>query len=191
MFVLVGCEESGVVRRAFADNGHDAWSCDLLPARDGSIKHFKMDIMSLLANQNIKWDIIILHPPCTALSLSGNSHYASGKPRHASRLDALDWTKSLWELAKISALVGCALENPVGVLWGTLGKPQFIQPWQFGHGECKNTGILTHGLPPLVPTDIVEGRAQRIANMPDSKGRAQRRSETYGGIAKAMADQWG
>lgn len=190
MKVLIGCEESGTVREAFRRRGHDAWSNDLIPARDGSQYHLQMDVMEAI--HGYPWDIIILHPPCTALAVSGNRWYGQGMPRHGERIAARAWTRVLWHDAKRVARIGVCLENPVGVLTWYLGvKPQYIQPWQFGHGETKKTGLWLHNLPPLVPTDIVEGREQRIWKMPPSETRARDRSTTYRGIAEAMAEQWG
>lgn len=189
MRVLIGCEESGVVRRAFCARGHEAWSNDLLPARDGSKYHLKCDVMKALYWDD--WDIVILHPDCTAMALSGNRWYGKGMPFHKQRVDAIVWTRELWRQAKKCSRVGCALENPTGVLWSEIGKPQWIQPWQFGHGETKKTGIITDRLPPLLPTNIVEGREQRIWRMPPGENRKRDSSETFKGIGDAMADQWG
>lgn len=188
--VLIGCEESGVVRRAFRALGHDAFSCDLLPARDGNkSKHFQKDVKEVLRFGY--WDLVILHPSCTALALSGNGTYGTGKAKHQERKYATAWTLDLWELAKRSAK-RVALENPVGVLFGAMDVvPQYVQPWQFGHGETKKTGFALHNLPPLIPTDIVAGREQRVWKMPPSKTRSRDISETYQGIADAMAKQWG
>lgn len=188
MKVLVGCEESGKVRDAFARLGHDAWSNDLIPARNGG-NHLQWNVFDALTRR--RWDIIVLHPPCTALSLSGNRWYGKKMPRHQERLDAIDWTIKLWKLAKDVAKVGCALENPTSVIWQHIGQPQYIQPNQFGHGEQKKTGILTYNLPPLKPTNIVEGREQRVWRMAPGPNRKRDRSETYQGIADAMAEQWG
>lgn len=190
MRVLVGCEESGKVLDAFAKLGHDAWSNDLVPCRGvDQSRHLLMDVKEAI--RDAKWDIIILHPPCTALSLSGNRWYGRGLRYHPERLRAIKWTSDLWSLAKKNALIGCALENPTSVVWQHIGKPQYIQPWQFGHGEQKKTGILTHGLPALTPTKIVKGREQRIWRMALGINRKRDRSETFQGIADAMADQWG
>jgi hypothetical protein len=189
--VLVGCEESGKVREAFRKLGHDAWSCDLLPPRDGSLHHFEGDIFDYI-NHPDGWDIIILHPPCTALSLSGNRWYGRNMPRHQERIDAISWTMNLWELAKRVAKVGCALENPTSVIWHHLGaQVQYIQPYDFGHGETKKTGLALHNLPSLVATSKVAGRVPRVWKMPPGKNRKRDRSETYQGIADAMAEQWG
>jgi len=188
MRVLIGCEESGKVRDAFQKLGHDAWSNDLLPTRQG-IKHLQCDVFEAMAFA--KWDIIILHPDCTALSLSGNGTYGAGKEKYHKRIEAIEWTIRLWEAAKFYAVHGCALENPTSVIWQHLGKPQYIQPYQYGHGETKKTGILLHNLPELIPTNIVDGREQRIWKMAPSPNRKRDRAETYQGIADAMASQWG
>jgi hypothetical protein len=189
MRILIGCEESGVVRDAFLLKGHDAWSCDIIPCRRGG-QHLQMDIIEAIESHG-PWDIIILHPPCDALAVSGNGTYGEGKPKNGYRSAAIAWTYNLWLLARVYARVGVCLENPVGVLTSWLGKPQYIQPWQFGHGEQKKTGLWLHNLPKLIPTDIVKGREQRIWKMPPSSTRKRDRSETYTGIAKAMAEQWG
>ncbi len=202
MRVLVGCEESGVVREAFRRRGHDAWSCDLLPARDGSEHHIQGDVA--LAMQR-GWDIIILFWECTAMAVSGNAHYGKGTPGYNKRLAALDLAESLWNDAKKHSAVGCAFENPVSVLWNRIGKPEYYQPYQFGHDASKKTGILTDGLPPLRrpprhlwhPPRMVNGKP-RWGNqtdsgqnkLPPSPTRARDRAETYSGIADAMAD-WG
>ena len=186
--VLVGCEESQVVCKAFRAKGHEAYSCDLLPCLGGHPEwHFQGDVMETISSG--VWDLIILHPPCTYLAVSGNRWYGKGKLLHRKRQDAQIWTHSLWCLAKDRSPHVC-LENPVGVL--RIGaNPQYIQPWQFGHGETKKTGLWLHNLPPLKPTNIVEGREQRIWKMPPSEERSKLRSKTYPGIAKAMAEQWG
>jgi len=136
------------------------------------------------------WDLIILHPDCTAMALSGNRWYGINMPRHAERLAAVDWTVNLWHLA-IQHADKVALENPASVVFRHLGGAQFVQPWQFGHGEVKRTGFALHNLPKLAPTDIVDGRAERVWRMPPSPTRKRDRSITYQGIADAMAGQWG
>jgi hypothetical protein len=186
MRVLVACESSGTVREAFRRLGHDAWSNDLLPADDDSQHHILGDCMAAIRSQ--RWDLIIMHPPCTALAVSGNRWYGKGMPKHNERLESIQWTVALFELAKQHAS-RVALENPVGVL--PIPATQYIQPWQFGHGETKKTGLWLHNLPLLIPTDIVEGREQRIWKMPPSADRWKIRSKTYHGIADAMAEQWG
>lgn len=185
MQVLIACESSGTVREAFRALGHDAWSNDLLPADDGSPHHIQGDCVAAI--QSRQWDLIIMHPPCTALAVSGNRWYGKGMPRHNERLEAINWTVALFELAKQHA-PRVAMENPVGVL--PVPATQYIQPWQFGHGETKKTGLWLHNLPLLVPTNIVEGRQQRIWKLPPSADRWKIRSKTYQGIADAFAAQW-
>lgn len=186
MNVLVACEYSGVVRDAFIAKGHNAISCDLLPT-DRPGPHIQGDCIDAIKSR--QWDLIIMHPPCTALAVSGNRWYGKGMPKHNERLESIKWTLDLWELAKRHARIGVAMENPVGVL--PMKPTQYIQPWQFGHGETKKTGLWLHNLPPLVPTDIVEGREQRIWKLPPSADRWKIRSTTFQGIADAMAAQWG
>lgn len=189
MRVLVACEYSGKVREAFRRKGHDAWSCDLLPADDGSEFHIQGDCIPVIKQDyRPHWDLIIIHPPCTALAVSGNRWYGKGMPKHQERLDSIEWTLALFELAKRHAPRVC-MENPVGVL--PIKPTQYIQPWEFGHGETKKTGLWLHGLEPLKPTNIVEGREQRIWKLPPTADRWKIRSETFHGIADAMAEQWG
>lgn len=192
MKVLIGCEESGVVRRAFRDRGHDAWSCDLQPSRDGSEHHYQEDILRVLVHGGGEWDLIILHPDCTAMAVSGNRWYGQNMPKHLDRIASVAWTQALWETATERCPLVC-LENPVSVIFGHIeyDNLQYIQPWQFGHGETKKTGLALKGLPLLEPTNIVEGRENRIWKMAPSPTRKRDRSETYQGIAEAMADQWG
>ena len=190
MNVLVGCEESQKVCQAFRKLGHEAYSCDLIPTRGDPNIHIRADIGNALFCG--LWDIIILHPPCTKIAVSGNGTYGTGKPKNYMRTEALKWTKQLWETAKVQARVGVCLENPRGVLWRAIGKcTQEIQPWQFGHGETKATQLWLDRLPTLKPTSIVDGREQRIWKMGPSDTRSRDRSETYQGIADAMAQQWG
>jgi len=179
------------VRDAFKSLGHDAWSCDILPTRRPG-KHLQMDIFEALVNYG-PWDVVILHPDCTRLTVAGNRWYGEGTAGHHERIAAMTWTETLWSVAKMVARVGAAAENPIGVLGKTsMGKPtQYIHPWQFGHGETKKTCLWLDRLPPLKPTDIVEGREQRIWKMPPSADRKRLRSETFDGWCKAMADQWG
>ena len=186
MNILVGCESSGTVREAFRRLGHNAISCDILPADDGSEHHIQGDVVEAIKRR--QWDIIIMHPPCTALAVSGNRWYGTGMPKHDERIAAIEWTMALWKLAKQHAPMVC-MENPVGVL--PIKATQYIQPWQHGHGETKNTGLWLHGLESLQPTNIVEGREQRVWKMGPSPDRWKLRSKTYQGIADAMAQQWG
>ena len=195
MRVLIACEYSGKVREAFRALGHDAYSCDLLPADDKSWNHYQGDCWDVISDPNFDWDLIIMHPPCTALAVSGNRWYGSGMPKHQDRLDSIDWTMALYERAKKHA-PRVAFENPVGVL--PIKPTQYIQPYQFGHPESKKTGLWLHNLPPLVPTNDVEHvwrtlpkkEAQRIHMLPPSADRWKIRSETFTGIAEAMASQW-
>jgi hypothetical protein len=182
MKVLIACEYSGTVRDAFIKKGHDAISCDLLETEKPG-PHYIGDMFDLDLES---FDLIIAHPPCTALCVSGNRHYSNTK----TRIEAAEFVHRIWDI-KIGRI---AIENPVGVINSLnedMPRPQYIQPWMFGHGETKKTGIWKRGLPDLIPTNIVEGRDQRIWKMPPSKDRGKIRSLTYQGIADAMADQWG
>ena len=182
--ILVGCEFSGRVREAFRERGHDAWSCDLLPAEDGSPYHYQGDILRLLDDG---WDVGIFHPPCTHLAVSGARHFAA-KRESGVQQEALEFVRKL--LA--APIPKIALENPVSIISTQIRKPdQIVQPWMFGHGETKTTCLWLKGLPHLVPTDVVEGRADVIHKMSPSPDRWKNRSRTYVGIAKAMALQWG
>lgn len=192
MNVLIGCEESQVVTQAFRRRGHNAWSCDLLPTRGNPEWHIQGDVMEVIPEQ--RWGLIILHPDCTAMAVSGNRWYGSGMPKNPERLVAVDWTLRLWERAKLWA-AHVALENPASVIFPRLkflgANVQYVQPWQFGHGEVKKTGFALHNLPELKPTNIVEGREERVWRMAPGPTRKRDRSVTYQGIADAMADQWG
>jgi len=180
--VLVACEFSGTVRRAFRESGHEAWSCDILPAEDESEFHYQCDVLEILDNG---WDMMIAHPPCTHLAVSGARWFANKKKEQE---EALEFVRSLLE-APIDRI---ALENPVSVISSRIRPAdQTIHPWQFGHGERKATCLWLKNLPLLTPTDVVEGREQRIWKMPPGPDRWRERSRTYNGIAKAMADQWG
>lgn len=194
--VLVLCEYSGRVRDAFAAKGHAAISCDLLPT-DTPGPHYQGDVYDML---NREWDLIVAHPPCTALTVAGNSTYGEGQPKYAERLEAVEWTVTLWEaMKKVSPRV--ALENPVGVLprLGGMPKPHYVQPYWFGHMEQKKTGLTLHGLPPLVETNNVydemmklpKNVRERLHYLPPSPDRWKIRSTTFQGVADAMADQWG
>lgn len=197
MKVLVACEYSATVRDAFRELGHDAYSCDLLPTDGDSTYHHQGDIYEML---NERWDLIIAHPPCTALAVSGNAWYGEGQPKYKERLDSVDWTKKLWEKCKEVSDRVC-FENPVGVLprLGGFPKPKYVQPYEFGHMEQKKTGLFLHNLPPLEPTNCVYEEMmglpvkerQRLHYLPPSEDRWKIRSTTYKGIAKAMAGQWG
>ena len=172
--VLVACEFSGVVRDAFRARGHEAWSCDLLPA-DGN--HLQGDVSQHLDG----WDLMIAHPPCTHLAVSGARWF---KNKEKEQEEALDFVRLLLD----APIPKIALENPVSVISTRIHRPdQIIQPWMFGHGETKTTCLWLKGLPKLVPVNIVEGRENRIHKMPPSKNRGKLRSITYQGIADAMA----
>ena len=182
MKVLVACEYSGVVRRAFTERGHVALSCDLLPAEDHSPNHYQGDVFDIIGEG---WDLMIAHPPCTHLAVSGARWF---KDKQAEQAEALDFVQRLLD-ADIPKI---ALENPISVISSRIRKPdQIIQPWQFGHGETKATCLWLKGLNPLVPTNIVDGREQRVWKMPPGPDRWKERSRTYVGIADAMAEQWG
>ena len=181
MNVLVACEFSGVVRQAFRDRGHNAWSCDILPADDRSEYHIQDDVLKHL----IGWDLMIAHPPCTYLAVSGARWW---KGREKEQQGAIDFFMELWN-APIKKI---CIENPVGKISSAFRKPdQYVQPWEFGHGETKKTGLWLKGLPVLVPTKIVDGRENRIHRMAPGPDRWKIRSKTYQGIADAMAEQWG
>ena len=185
MRVIVGCEFSQVVTKAFRERGHEAYSCDLLPAEGGHPEwHFQVDILELC--ERMEFALGIFHPPCTAICVSGNRHYAGTQARQ----DGVEFVRKIWALP----IKKMCIENPVGVINTMLPempKPQYIQPWQFGHGETKKTGLWLRGLPHLEPTNIVEGREHRIWKMPPSEDRWKLRAKTYTGIAEAMAKQWG
>lgn len=181
MNVLVACEFSGIVRDAFIAKGHNAWSCDLLPT-DVPGPHIKGDVSTVLDRN---WHLMIAHPPCTHLAVSGARWF---KDKLAEQEEALAFVRMLME-APIERI---AIENPISIISTKIRKPdQIIQPWQFGHGETKATCLWLKGLPPLTPTDIVEGRENRVHRMPPSENRWKERSKTFTGIAKAMAEQWG
>lgn len=213
MRVLIGCEHSGTVREAFYALGHDAWSCDLLPASDNSLHHFAQDLFQVITSR--AWDLVIVHPPCTYLSVSGQ-HWCSrgriepdGRPRTRHRDDAIAFVRRLWAMPGLPRL---ALENPVGILNTALPRlpaPQYVQPYEFGDDASKRTGLWLRGLPRLRidPAQRRPGRmvmhkgklVERWANqtdsgqnkLPPSADRGHLRSITYPGIAQAMAGQWG
>jgi hypothetical protein len=197
MRVLVACERSGVVRRAFRALGHEAWSCDLADADDESRWHIQGDAIRA-AHGN--WDLLIAHPECTYLANSGAKHLYAGMnaangpnpDRWAQMGAAAAFFLAMWN----APVPHIAVENPIMLghprrLFNIPEPTQIIQPWQFGHGETKATCLWLKGLPPLVPTNIVEGREQRVFRMAPGPDRKKDRSRTYEGIAAAMADQWG
>ena len=198
MKVLIACEYSGTVRDAFIRAGHTAWSCDLLPSdSDFSPNHHQGDVFEMSEET---WDLIIAHPPCTALAVSGNAWYGEGQPKHQDRIDSAVWTENLWEACKAAAPRVC-FENPVGVLtrMTDLPKANYVQPYQFGHLEQKKTGLFLHNLAPLIPTNNVyeemmllpKRERERMHYLPPTPDRWKIRSTTYQGIADAMAAQWG
>lgn len=179
--MLVGCEFSGVVRDAFLRAGHDAMSCDYLQSETPG-PHYQGDVRDVLEGN---WDLGIFHPPCTHLAVSGARWFGQ---KRAEQAHALDFVRLLLD-APIPRVV---LENPVSVISTAIRKPdQILQPWQFGHGEVKATCLWLRGLPPLRPTQIVEGREPRVHRLPPGPDRWKERSRTFPGIAAAMAWQWG
>jgi site-specific DNA-cytosine methylase len=185
MRVLVACEFSGVVRDAFRAAGHDAWSCDLLPCEKGPRYHIEGDVQGALESDDFDWDLMVAHPPCTALAVSGARWW---KDKQEEQRAAILFVRRLLD-APIKRI---ALENPVGILTSAIRPPdQYIQPWQFGHGETKKTGLWLKGLPLLTPTKVVEGREARVHRMNPGPDRWKERSRTLPGIAAAMAAQWG
>ena len=210
MRILVACEYSGAVRRAFRERGHDAWSCDLLPSEDGSRFHIQDDALHVAREGRPAvadhlyaftyyepWDMLIGHPPCTHLSVSGARHFFA-KRADGRQQEAIDFFMALVN----APIPRIAIENPVCIMSTVYRKPdQVIQPWMFGHGETKATCLWLKGLPLLTPTHKPGGdmftevapveREARIHRMPPSPTRWKERSRTYPGIAAAMAEQWG
>ena len=181
MRVLIACEFSGTVRDAFIRRGHYAVSCDLLPTETEG-PHYQGDVSTILTDG---WDLMIAHPPCTHLAVSGARWF---KDKQQEQQEALTFVRTLMA-APIERI---AIENPISIISSKIRKPdQIIQPWQFGHGETKATCLWLKNLPTLKPTNIVDGREARIHKMPPSPDRWKERSKTYQGIAKAMAYQWG
>lgn len=191
MKVLVACEFSGVVRRAFREFGHDAWSCDLLQSEDESDHHIKGDVLECLEGSITgvpwrPWDLMICHPPCTYLATSG-ARWMKDSARQCKQVEAIAFAWKLWN-APIPMI---CMENPRSVLMTHIGRPhQQIHPWQFGHGERKETFLWLKNLPPLNPTNIVDGREARVHREAPGPERQKNRSRTYTGIAEAMASQW-
>ena len=184
MKVLVACEFSGRVRDAFIAQGHNTISCDFLPTESPG-PHYHGDVRDIL---NDDWDLMIAHPPCTYLCVSGNRWMKNNPERQVKRDEALDFVRLLMD----APIPHIAIENPVSVISGQIRKSdQVIQPWMFGHGEQKATCLWLKNLPKLEPTDIVTGREQKLHYLPPSKDRWKLRSLTYLGIADAMAKQWG
>ncbi len=181
--VLVACEFSGVVRDAFRAEGHDAWSCDLLPSEGNNKYHFQQDIVSVLNSRD--FDLMIAHPPCTHLAVSGARWF---KDKVVEQAEALDFVRLLLD----APIEHIALENPISIISSHIRKPdQIVQPWMFGHGEVKATCLWLKNLPLLQPTDIVEGRSPRVHYASPGPDRWKERSRSLPGIARAMAEQWG
>jgi hypothetical protein len=196
MKILLGCEESQEVCKAFRALGHEAFSCDLLPCSGGHPEwHLQMDVFEAIKLHD--WDLGIFFPTCTYLTISANRWYLDqpqpksgilvGELRRQARREAIKFFMDLYN-CKIPHV---AIENPIGVMSTQFRKPdQVLQPWMFGHGETKATCLWLRNLPKLTPTDIVEGREQRIFRLPPTADRAMIRSKTFPGIAAAMANQW-
>lgn len=184
MTVAVICEYSGIVRDAFIAAGHDAISFDLLPTeRPGP--HVMGDVTCMPRDFWTQFDLAICHPPCTHLAVSGARWF---KDKQQEQADALAFVRWLMDLP----IERIAIENPVSIISSRIRKPdQTIQPWMFGHGETKATCLWLKNLPKLQPTNIVEGREQRVHRMPPGPDRWKERSRTFTGIAEAMAQQWG
>jgi hypothetical protein len=195
--VLIACEFSGIVRRAFASLGHDAWSCDILPAEDRSNKHLQCDVREILGDG---WDLLVVgHPPCTRLCNSG-VRWLSVPPKGktlAQMWAELDEGCALFSDLWNAPIPRVAIENPVmhrhakERIRNYADPAQSVQPWQFGHGEVKRTCFWLRNLPPLVPTQIVDGREARVHRMSPGPDRWKERSRFFPGIASAMAAQWG
>ena len=194
MKILIACEFSGIVRDAFARRGHDAWSCDLLDTENPKGNHIKGDVLDILDNG---WDMMIAHPPCTHLAVSGAVWF---KYKEQEQIEALEFVRLLLN----ASIPKIALENPVGVISTKIRKPdQIIQPYMFGDEAQRATCLWLKNLPPLFPTKIVDkgeiyitknGKKRGGAwtmKLPPSPDRWKIRSRTFRGIADAMAKQWG
>lgn len=184
--VLIGCEFSGIVREAFTAKGFDAWSCDLLPTeRPGN--HYQGSVLDIL---DYGFELAIFHPPCTYLCNSGVRWIHTEKNRWIKMIEAAVFFKKLMDCN----IPRIAIENPIMHKYAKMiigrNHDQIIQPWQFGHGETKATCLWLKNLPELIPTNIVEGREQRIWKMAKTPDRGKLRSKTFEGIANAFADQW-
>jgi len=182
MRVLVACEYSGRVRDAFRRHGHFAMSCDLLECEADSEFHYQGPVQDIISDG---WDLMVAHPPCTHLAVSGSRHFYRKQREQA---EALDFVRFLMN----SPIARWCIENPVSVISSAIRPPdQIIQPWEYGHGETKATCLWLKNLPKLRPTKCVEGREARIHMMPPGPDRWKERSRTFTGIAEAMGDQWG
>ncbi len=182
MRVLVACEYSGRVRDAFRKHGHDAWSCDLLECEADPQWHHQGPVEELLHEG---WDLMVAHPPCTHLAVSGSRHFHR---KQREQRDALNFVRLLMS----APIPRWCIENPVSVISSAIRPPdQIIQPWEHGHGETKATCFWLQNLPRLVPSNCVEGREPKVHLMSPGPDRWKERSRTYQGVADAMADQWG
>jgi len=179
--ILVACEFSGIVREAFRTHGHDAVSCDLLPTEIPG-PHYEGYVEDILGEG---WDLMVAHPPCTHLAVSGARWF---KDKQWQQQEALDFVRLLMD----APIYHIAIENPVSVIASKIRKSdQTIQPWQFGHGETKAICLWLKNLPKLQPTNVVEGREARVHRMPPGPDRWKERSRFFPGVAEAMATQWG
>jgi len=179
--ILVACEFSGIVREAFRAHGHDAVSCDLLPTEIPG-PHYEGYVEDMLGDG---WDLMVAHPPCTHLAVSGARWF---KDKQWQQQEALDFVRLLMD----APIHHIAIENPVSVIASKIRKSdQTIQPWQYGHGETKAICLWLKNLPKLQPTNVVEGREARVHRMPPGPDRWKERSRFYPGVAEAMATQWG
>ena len=203
--ILVGCEESQTLTKKLREQGHFAYSCDIIDTRGNKDWHIKGCVKKaitdgapfkswdLTTTADVKWDIIFLFPPCTNMCLSGNRWYGKEKPLHQKRIEAINWTMDLWKIAT-SHCQKVILENPASVIFPYLKKAganvTYCQPWEHGHGEKKKTGFATtKNIPILKPSNIVEGRKALVHLMPPSSSRARDRSKTFDGIADALVRQ--
>ena len=196
MNILIGCEESQEVCKAFRKLGHNAYSNDLIECSGGHPEwHLQMDVFDAIKSR--KWDVAIFHPMCTYLTISANRWYKDQPPRKSGtlvgeerrfeRVKAIEFFMKLYNCE----IPHIAIENPIGIMSSEFRKPdQVLQPWMFGHGETKATCLWLRGLPVLIPSDIVAGREQKMYLLPKTKDRAKLRSKTYPGIAEQMAIQW-
>ncbi len=183
--VLIACEESQIVTKEFRKISLEAFSCDIIPCSGGYPEwHIQKDVSTIL---NYDWDLIIAHPPCTHICVSG-ARWFNQKRKNGLQQKGIDFFMNIVN----TTCNKIAIENPIGIMSTIFKKPnQIIQPWQFGHGEVKSTCLWLKNLPKLSPTNTVSGREPRIYKLPPSKNRSKLRSKTYKGVAKAMAEQWG
>ena len=202
MKIFIGCEYTGIGQAAFEAAGHESWSCDLDPTEGNKLRHIQCDIVTYLKKvpQGF-FDLIILHPDCTAMALCGNGTYSPGGVMSQERKDAIAWTLDLWCLAKIASKRVC-MENPGSVIFPRLralgATVQYVQPWQFGHPETKKTGLALHNLEPLEGTDNVydymmtlpKKERHKVWYASPSEKRGKDRSRSYPGLLAAMAEQW-